>query len=216
MTDIRILIADNHELCARLRPLIEAQPDMEVAGEASDGAAALLTAKSTRPDIALIASNLPGPGLLDVIVELRRVAPGAGIIVLTTHEDRAHVIAALQAGAMGYVARAADITELISAIHAVRAGRTFFDSTLSPDAPAGPSSEPRTLETDLSARELETLRLLAKGHSNQEIATQCRLSVKTIETYRHRINVKLGLSTRAELYQFALSHGLLRRDADQA
>jgi two-component system response regulator NreC len=192
---------------------------MEVAGEAADGGEALSMARSGEPDIVILAISMPGPGRVHAIEELRRAAPGAQVIVLTTNEDRAHVQAALQAGAMGYVARTADPAELVSAIHAVRAGRIFFDSSLSAETPAAPPTnapESRRTDFDLSARELQVLRLLAQGHSNQEIATHIDLSVKTIETYRHRISVKLGLNSRAEMYQVALKHGLLAPDTEQA
>jgi two-component system response regulator NreC len=212
----RILIADNHgEMRASLRRLLESQPDMELAGEAADGVEALRAAVSSQPDIVLLGLNMPGPGLQQTIGELRRASPGSRIIVLTAHEDLANLHSALEAGASEYVPKSADAAELLAAIHAVRNGHTFMDSSTSPGVPAVAAS-PAIAESSLSARELEVLRLLAQGYSNLEIAEQIHLSVKTVETYRHRLRTKLGLRSRAELYRFAASHHLLAADTDRA
>ena len=138
------------------------------------------------------------------------------MLVLTMHDDPAYLASALAAGAAGYVVKKVVDSELLSAIRAVHAGRTFVDLTQSlgstshavPDTARVESERPK----DLSRREREVLRLLAQGYSNQQIATQIKVSVKTVETHRTRLSEKLGLKGRAELYRFAVESGILAPD----
>jgi two-component system response regulator NreC len=133
------------------------------------------------------------------------------------HDDPAYLASAMAAGAAGYVVKKVADSELLSAIRAVHAGRTFVDLTQSLGSPARAVPHTRGTESerpkDLSRREREVLRLLAQGYSNQEIATQIRVSVKTVETYRTRLSEKLGLKGRAELYRFAVESGILSPDS---
>jgi two-component system response regulator NreC len=156
--------------------------------------------------------SMPGPQSGNVIRDLRRLCPATRILVLTMHDDAAYLRAALAAGAAGYLVKSAADTELISAIRAVHAGRTFVDLTSSrnrtipdPDASARQSQAPK----NLSRREGEVLRLVAQGNSNQQIAGLIRVSVKTVETYRARLSEKLGLKGRSDLYRYASESGLL-------
>src|SRR5688572_6230118 len=216
MTPIRVLIADDHTvLRAGLRMLLSAQSDIEVVGEASDGVEVSRKARELRPDVVLLDLSMPGPRSGDVIRAVLRACPKTRVLILTMHDDAAYLRSALAAGAAGYLVKKAADTELLSAIRAVHAGRTFVDLTQTPDlaqrAPgvAGQAAPPR----DLSRRERDVLRLLAQGHSNQQIADRIRLSVKTVETYRTRLRKKLRLKGRAELYRFAAESGILDIDA---
>ena len=214
MTPIRVLIADDHAvLRAGLRMLLEVQRDMAVAGEAGDGVEVLQKARELQPDVVLMDLTMPGPNSGEVIRQVLRAAPKTRVLVLTMHDDPAYLASALAAGAAGYVVKKVADSELLSAIRAVHAGRTFVDLTQSLDTPShevlsgarAKGERPK----DLSPREREVLRLLAQGYSNQQIATQIRVSVKTVETHRNRLSEKLGLKGRAELYRFAVESGIL-------
>src|SRR6185503_3124709 len=201
MTPIRLLVADDHVvLRAGLRMLLDVQHDITVAGEAGDGAEVLRKARELQPDVVLMDLTMPGPPSGDVIREVLRACPQTRVLVLTMHDDPAYLASAMAAGAAGYVVKKVADSELLSAIRAVHAGRTFVDLTQSLDtAPrAAPAAAKAERPKDLSRREREVLRLLAQGYSNQQIATQINVSVKTVETHRTRLSEKLGLKGRAE------------------
>jgi DNA-binding NarL/FixJ family response regulator len=211
------LIADDHAvLRAGLRMLLEAQHDVEVVGEAGDGPEGVQRARELQPDIVLMDLSMPGPHSGAVIRQVLRACPKTHVLILTMHDDPAYLASALASGAAGYVVKKVADSELLSAIRAVHAGRTFVDLTQSLDSPwqavAGTGRTESQRPKDLSRREREVLRLLAQGHSNQQIADQIRVSVKTVETYRTRLREKLGLKGRAELYRFASESGILDTD----
>lgn len=218
MIPIRVLIADDHAvLRAGLCMLLNAQDDIDVVGEAQDGHEVTQMARKLRPDIVLQDLSMPGPPSGTVIRRVLRACPSTRVVILTMHDDASYLRSALAAGAVGYVVKKAADTEVLSAIRAVHAGRTFVDLTqttgLAHPSPPGQGAEQSQPPKDLSKREREVLLLLAEGHSNQQIADRIRLSVKTVETYRTRLSKKLGLKGRAELYRFAAASGIL--DTDQ-
>jgi two-component system response regulator NreC len=218
VTPIRVLIADDHSLLrAGLRMLLGAQNDMDVVGEAADGLEVSRRARELRPDVVLLDLSMPGPRSGNVIREVLRACPKTRVLILTMHDDAAYLRSALSAGAAGYLVKKAADTELLSAIRAVHAGRTFVDLTRTTGLPQPslPAKVPGQWQPpkNLSRREREVLRLLAQGHSNQQIADKIRLSVKTVETYRTRLSEKLGLKGRAELYRFAAESGILDTDS---
>jgi len=214
MSPIRVLIADDHAvLRSGLRMLLEAQPDVEIAGEAGDGTQVVQQARELQPDVVLMDLTMPGPHSGEVIQQVVRAAPKTRVLILTMHDDPAYLASALAAGAAGYVVKKVADSELLIAIRAVHAGRTFVDLTQTLTPPPGPRKSRRGKQpTELSRREREVLRLLAQGHSNKQVADQIRVSVKTVETYRTRLREKLGLKERAELYRFAVESGLLNPD----
>ena len=210
MSKIRVLIADDHAvLRAGLKLLIGAESDMEVVGEAADGAEAVQRAHTTAPDIVLLDLTMPGGRGTRTIEDVVQLTPRPRVLVLTMHDDAASMQAALLAGASGYIVKKAADVELLTAIRAVHHGRTFVNLTrpgeeqIARHSPAGGNPKP------LSPRETEVLRLLAQGHSYREAAEQLGVSVKTIETHRKRLVDKLGLKSRAELFRFAVEVGLL-------
>jgi two-component system response regulator NreC len=215
---IRVLIADDHAvLRAGLRMLLEAQKDMEVAGEAGDGAEAARQAKALSPAIVLMDLSMPGLRSGDAIRGVLKSCPATRVLVLTMHDDPAYLAAAVAAGASGYVVKKVADSELLTAIRAVHAGRTFVDFTshkASDRLPMRMGDEAGPQAKDLSRREREVLRLLAQGNSNRQVADAIRVSVKTVETYRTRLKEKLGLKGRPELYRFAVESGIL--DSDEA
>ena len=220
MATIRVLIADDHAILrAGLALLINAQPDMQVVGEAADGPGTIKSAQATAPHVVLLDLSMPGSRFAQTIEQLLRVAQGARVLVLTMHDDPAYMRAALQAGASGYIVKKAADVELLTAIRAVHHGRTFVDLTRPGEPPrhrAGPvvRTQPGIGRAKpLSRREAEVLRLLAQGHTNQEAADHLAVSVKTIETHRKRLSDKLGLKSRAQLFRFAVECGLLVGDA---
>ena len=217
MPPIRLLIADDHAvLRTGLRMLLEVQRDMAVAGEAGDGSEVVQKARELQPDVVLLDLTMPGPHSGEVIRQVLRASPRTRVLVLTMHDDPAYLASALEAGAAGYVVKKVADSELLTAIRSVHAGRRFVDLTQSLDTPsrAGPGGarERGGRPKNLSRREREVLRLLAQGHSNQQIATQIKVSVKTVETHRTRLSEKLGLKGRAELYRFAVESGILSSD----
>jgi two-component system, NarL family, response regulator NreC len=218
MTPIRVLIADDHAvLRAGLRMLLRAQSDIEVVGEAADGLETPMRVRELQPDVVLLDLSMPGPRSGNVIREVLLACPTTRVLILTMHDDEAYLRSALSAGASGYLVKKAADSELMSAIRAVHAGRTFVDLTQTTGEARlslrGDVGEQRQPPKKLSRREREVLGLLAQGHSNQQIADQTDLSVKTVETYRTRLSVKLGLKGRAELYRFAAESGILETDA---
>ena len=220
MEKIRILLADDHAVVrAGLRMLINAQPDMEVVGEAADGREAIEQAEMLCPDVVLLDLTMPGLGGLSALGIIRGKAPGTKVLVLTMHDDEGYLRQVLEAGGSGYVVKKAADMELLSAIRAVRRGEIYVHSSLTKALVEGAfdrrgEGEAGTLDRfeDLSEREKEVLHLLARGYTNQQIADALFLSVKTIETYRARLMEKLKLRTRAELVHYALKKGLLTLD----
>lgn len=219
MANIRVLLADDHSvLRSGLRLLLDAQPDMEVVGEAADGSTALELARALHPDVVLLDISMPGLGGIEATRRLRQAAPGARVLILTMHDDAGYLAAVMGAGASGYVVKKVANAELISAIRAVHHGVMAFSGlTTGGGAGAGGGLEAGPGRSDpaspdlalLSEREREVLGLLALGHTSQEIAGRLYLSVKTVETYKGRLMEKLGLKRRSDLVRFALSHGLV-------
>jgi two-component system, NarL family, response regulator NreC len=213
---IRILLADDHPIVrSGLRALVDTQRDMEVVGEAADGAEAVEQAERLRPDVLLLDLSMPRLGGLAAIRFVAAKAPGTKVLVLTMHDEPAYLRQALAAGSAGYLAKMAVDIELVAAIRAVCRGETYVHSSLTsalvPSSGSRPPAAGDRLEI-LSAREQEVLHLLARGYTNQQAADSLAVSVKTIETHRARLFDKLGLRTRAELVQYALDRGLLHPD----
>lgn len=222
MAKIRVLIADDHTvLRTGLRLLINSQPDMEVVGEAGSFADTLAIVPTARPHVVTLDLSMPGGTGVKLIERLTREFPQARVLVLTMHDDPAYFRTALAAGAAGYLVKVSADTELLTAIRCVAAGRTYAHvesaGTSSDErllgVMAARSSDQATPLDSLSEREREVLLLIARGHTNQSIADQLFLSVKTIESYRSRLMTKLGLRNRAELFKLASESGLLGPDA---
>lgn len=207
MAKIRILLADDHAvLRAGLRALIHSQPGMEVVAEAADGLEAIRKAGETSPELALLDLTMPGLSGIAAIEQVRQASPGTRVVVLTVHDD-AYARAALDAGAAGYVTKDMEGPELLAAIRAVARGRTFVAHALAA-GPSGAAAAGERAAERLSERERQVLELVARGHTNREVAERLALSIKTVETYRARLSDKLGLRTRAELVRFAAETGL--------
>jgi two-component system, NarL family, response regulator NreC len=216
---ILIIIADDHVLVRDgLRLVIEAEPDLEVMGEASSAAEAVQRVAEGRPDVLLLDITMPGGGGIGALDEIRRASPSTRVLMLTMHEDPEYLRVALLAGAAGFILKNAAGNELLAAIRTVQQGRTYVDPTLGGMAlrsaltPPDGASEAETSLGRLSPREAEVLRQLALGYTNKEIAARLTVSVKSVETYRARVFEKLGLTSRAEIVRYALEFGVITSD----
>ena len=212
-TPIRIMLIDDHAvLRSGLRLLIDAQPDMRVVGEAGTLHQAESSVPSLKPDVITLDLSMPGPHGLAGIERLRAASPASKVLILTMHEDASLVRSALAMGAAGYVVKSVADTELITAIRAVAGGRLFVDSGNRGQQTRGDSLVQTSVAPvdTLSDREREVLIAIAKGFTNQQVADNLHLSVKTVESYRARLMKKLNLSSRADLVRLALEMGVLR------
>lgn len=212
---IRILIADDHSVIrAGLRTILSAQPDLEIVGEAADGNEALRLAHELRPDVVLTDISMPGPvgGGIAVARSLKETSPHIRVLILTVHEDEGLLREAIRAGAAGYIVKRAAETELVSAIQAACRGDLYVHPSMTrvlfkePAMP--PVSKPVPPEL-LTPREIDVLRLLAKGYTNRQIADVLCLSMRTVEGHRSSLMSKLNIHSRVELTSFAEEHGLL-------
>jgi DNA-binding NarL/FixJ family response regulator len=207
---MRVLIADDHGIVrSGLRLLLEREPDIEVVGEASDGAEARELAIAERPDLAILDVRMPKLTGLQATREIREQAPEVAVLILSMHDDERYLFEALKAGASGYVLKRQADQDLLDAVRAVERGEPF----LTPDAQ-------RTLIRDvldrgteaadeLTPREQEVVKLVAEAHTNREIAEILHLAEKTVESHRANAMRKLGMRDRVELVRYAIRSGLI-------
>jgi len=209
-----VLLVDDHAVVrAGLRRVLEAEPDIEVVGEAGTARDAVLEARATKPDVILLDVVMPGESGVDVLPRLLKEAPGTKVLVLSMQDDPRYVREAFAAGASGYVLKEAADSEVVGAAREVAAGGRYLHPALGARVITAEEEARAAMEADpLSDREREVLRLLALGHTNQEIAKMLFISVRTTETHRAHIMQKLRLTTRAELVRYALARGLLDDD----
>lgn len=214
MNAIKVLIADDHDTVRQgLRLLIEAQTDMRVIGEASDGTTAIARAELLRPDVVVMDITMPRLNGLAATRELHSALPGVAVVALTRHGDEAYVQEMLGAGASAYVLKQSDSGELIRAIRHAAGGKMYLDANVAAGVTRdylrkhGPAA--RQLPT-LSERETEVIRQIAWGLSNKEIAAALELSVKTVEVHKANAMRKLGLRGRIDIVRYAVLQGWLQ------
>jgi two-component system, NarL family, response regulator NreC len=208
---IRVLIVDDHAvLRSGLHLLLDAEKDIEVVGEAGNVKDAVFEARATKPDVVLMDVVMPGQSGIEGVPLVLKEAPDAKVLVLSMQDDPRYVHEAFAAGAAGYVLKEAVDAEVVGAIHQVAGGEHYVHPALGARLVAAEAEAKAREEADpLSDREREVMRLLALGHTNQEIAKMLYISVRTAETHRAHIMQKLRLSTRAELVRYAIDQGLL-------
>jgi two-component system response regulator NreC len=211
---VRILIVDDHAVVrSGLRLLLQAEEGLEPVGEAGTAREAVFEARELKPDVILMDVVMPDGNGLDVIPTLLHERPETKVLMLSMQDDPQYVRQAFAAGASGYVLKEAADTEVVAAVREVARGGRYVHPELGARLVAAETDELRRAEEDpLSDREREVLRLLALGHTNQEIAKQLYISVRTAETHRAHIMQKLRLASRAELVRYALAQGLLEED----
>jgi two-component system, NarL family, response regulator NreC len=208
---IRIVIVDDHAVVrSGLKLLLEGQDDMEVVGEAGDARTAVFEARAHKPDVILMDVVMPTESGIEATPQVLKEAPDAKVLILSMQDDPAYVREAFAVGASGYVLKEAADSELVAAVREVASGNHYVHPALGAKLVAAEADDRARVEEDpLSEREHEILRLLALGHTNQEIAGELYLSVRTVETHRAHIMQKLRISTRAELVRYALERGML-------
>ena len=211
---LRILLADDHATVRHgLKLLIDSQSDMGVVGEAADGNDVLRQAKALKPDIIVLDISMPGMNGLIATRMLKRAQPDVAIVALTRHDDDTYLEELLRAGAAGYVLKQSAPMEFLQAIRAVASGGLYLDPAMTSRVADGllaknadMPSQPRVA---ISERESEVLRLIAVGHSNKEVATQLKISVKTVEVHKANAMRKLGLTGRVDIIRYGVLQGWL-------
>jgi two-component system, NarL family, response regulator NreC len=208
---IRVLVVDDHAVVrSGLKLLLAAEDDLEVVGEAGTARDAVFEVRATRPDVVLLDVVMPGESGIEAVPKLLHESPETKVLVLSMQDDPNYVREAFAAGASGYVLKEAADAEVVDAIRQVADGGSYVHPVLGARMVAADAEARAAAAADpLSDREREVLKLLALGHTNQEIAKQLYISVRTAETHRAHIMRKLGLDTRAELVRYAIEHGLL-------
>ena len=210
----RILLADDHTVVRRgLRMVLDAEPDLEVAAEAGDGADAIRQALEDDFDLAVIDISMPRMTGLQAVRELHRRQPRLRILILSMHENEQYLYQALKAGASGYVVKTVADRDLVAACRAALRGERFlYPGAMTPlirDYLQRARNDRALAEEPLSAREQEVIKLIAEGYSSKQIATELVISEKTVERHRANILEKLGMHDRVELTRYAIRRGLI-------
>ncbi len=216
MDKLRIVLADDHGVVRDgLRMLINAQHDLEVIGEVADGEAAFAMIRRLRPDVAIIDISMPLMNGIEVISQLSQMNDDTKLLTLTANEDRGYMQQLLKLGSDGYLLKRSAADELIKAIHTVATGGRYLDPSIIDNLVDKMSTAPSAdaVTVVLSDREEEVLRLIAQGYANKEIATKIGISMKTVETYKARSMLKLGLRGRADIVRYAVGRDWLREES---
>jgi two-component system invasion response regulator UvrY len=211
---IRVFVADDHAIVrGGIRRILEDQPDIQIVGEAAEGQEAIQKILEADPDVILLDISMPGMDGLDVTKQLKAIDSKVRILILTMHAEEQYAPRLMKAGAMGYVTKHAAPEDLVKAIHAVHSGKRFISPSLAENMAWRYLANREALSPVecLSDRELQVLRLLAKGNTNRGIADSLHLSVKTIDTYRARVLEKLNLRNNSELTLFAVQNELIEK-----
>ncbi|HKY26448.1 MAG TPA: response regulator transcription factor [Pyrinomonadaceae bacterium] len=215
MNKLRVLVADDHAVLRDgLKALVSAQPDMEIVGEAENGQTAYERAKVLMPDVVLMDISMPGLNGVQATELLRRDCPRVKILVLTAYKDKGYLDRLLKVGASGFILKLSAAEELIGAIRLVAEGKTYLDPQMV-DRIAEGYVRSKTLkgevrQRELTSREEEVLRLIARGYSNKEISTQLKIAVKTVESHKANLMQKLELRSRTEIVRYAVRQGWLQ------
>ena len=217
---IRILIVDDHAILRQaLRLMLESEPELEVVGDAANGREAVAMTEKEMPDVVLMDMVMPGLNGLEATRQIRKRMPKTRVLILTGYMEDEQILSALRAGAAGYVVKRSDTEELLLGIRAVHRGNSYFSSAIS-DGDAINQYLWQAKQEDgkvgydlLTSREREVLQLIAEGHSNQRIAQELFISVKTVEAHKAHIMSKLHARNRTDLIRYALRKGLVGLDA---
>lgn len=209
----RILIADDHAVVrAGLRAVLQTNPELELAGEASGGLEALELVQQIHPDVLVLDLSMPDLDGISVTRQVKETNPQTRILILTVHEDEALLREAINSGASGFILKRAAESELVSAIQVILRGDLYVDpsllrSLLDEQAKSKPA-QPELVEP-LTPREVDVLKLIVEGYTNRQIAEKLSISTRTVEGHRANLSEKLGLHSRVELVRFARDHGII-------
>lgn len=210
---ISILIADDHAVVrAGLKALINSDPALNIAAEASGGLEAVSLAEELQPEVILLDLSMPDMDGIMVTKSIHAKFPDIRILILTVHEDEAMLRAVMQSGASGYILKHAAEKELIEAIKRIKAGDIYVDQKMLPSLlkqPSDSKASPQNLAEALTPREIDVLILIVNGNTNRQIGEELGISVRTVEGHRANIYGKLDLHSRVELVRFAKQHGMV-------
>lgn len=218
MKRIRIVVADDHTLIRRgIVGLLDDQPDMEVVGEADNGAEALQKVRELKPDVVLLDIGMPGTSGIETARQIATGIPQTRVLILTMHKREGYLREALRAGAAGYVVKGSDVQDLLTAVRTVSSGDTYVDPSLTTalvtdylrQAEAGEALGSSAI---LTPREREVLRLVAQGNTTRQVADLLHISPHTVRTHRDNVMGKLELHSIAELTAYAIREGVLELD----
>jgi two-component system response regulator NreC len=212
MNSVRILVADDHQLVREglIKVLREAHPEWEIVGEAADGQRAIELGEALRPDVAILDLSMPESNGLEVTTRLASSVSGIRILVLTVHTAEPVKRQLRRAGASAFLAKNEAPSQLIAAVERMLAGEPFFSSESASRAPGDlPEHERVPVQYLLTPREIEILKLLAKGLSNKQVATALDMSVRTVESHRANILSRLGVESLGDMIRLAIADGLV-------
>jgi DNA-binding NarL/FixJ family response regulator len=216
MDKLRILLADDHETVREgIKLIVDAQDDMEVIGEAGDGREAIRLSQELLPDVLVMDISMPELNGLKAAAKLKRIAPDIKILTLSRHTDEAYLQELLQAGVSGYVLKQSVSAELIRAIRAIAGGGNYLDPTMTGKVFGAYGGRREKIRGEvrgesLSERESETLRHIALGYSNKEIAALMDISVKTVEAHKANALRKLDMHSRIDIVRYAILQGWMQ------
>lgn len=213
---IRVLLVDDHTLLRQaLRAMLESQDGLEIIGEATNGRDAVEATDRLRPDVVLMDMVMPGLNGIEATRQIIRHSPGCRVLILTAYLEDERLLEALRSGASGYVVKRSDLDELLLAIQSVHRGNTYFSADVSAEIAVNEvimqskQVEPKNGYELLTGREREVLQLIAEGMSNQKIADELVISVKTVEAHKAHIMNKLHARNRTDLIRYAIKRGLV-------
>lgn len=207
ITKIRVLLVDDHPLVLDgIRSRLEEVDTIDVIGEACNGEEALLIAARENPDVVVMDINMPVLNGIDAAIRFRDELPNIKLLMLSMHDSREYITNVIKIGAKGYILKDVASTEMIAAIQAVYAGKTYYSSGVT-DILLNENN--RKKEIPLTDREKTILRLLAEGNSNKHVARELDISVRTVETHRRNVKRKLEIKTSAGLVKYAIEHGIV-------
>jgi two-component system response regulator NreC len=221
---VRVLLVDDHVVMRQaLRMLLDNQPELDVIADVENGREAVQAAERMNPDVVLMDVVMPGLNGLEATRQIKRICPSTRVVMLSGFVDEDQLLDALRAGASGYIIKKSDISELVLAIQTVHRGNSYFSSALSEGFDLAEvlyqakRSDQRTGVDALTPREREVLQLIAEGYTNQGIANELYISVKTVEAHKAHIMSKLHARNRTDLIRYAIRKGIVRLEsADEA
>lgn len=207
---IKVLLVDDHDLVRTgLRKLLEDDVVIDVCGEAGTGEQAIAMVRDLAPDVVLMDVNMPGIGGLEATRQISRMPGRSRVIVISMHTDGVYPKKLLEAGATGYLTKGCSFDEVISAVKTVAAGHPYISRDVAQTLVMERLNHQEDPADTLSQRELQVMRMVTQGCSNQQISERLHLSPKTVSTYRSRIYTKLGVNSDVELTHLAYRHGII-------
>ena len=213
---ISVLVVDDHALVREgIASILQTTDDIRVVGEASDGIEAIDKTKKLNPEVVIMDIAMPKLGGLEATLEIRKIAPGVRVIVLTQYDDKEYVSRFLKAGASGFVLKRALGRELLDAVRSVAHGEVYLYPSIAKEVVEELLDEKKRVDSPydlLTDREKEVLKLLAEGHTHKEVSKLLGISIKTVITHQTHLQEKLGLSSRTDIVRFAIQHKIIRID----